>query len=369
MRSTKDSRRRRSPVKLPGAHRQIARRSDGTVRSYWYARRGGPALLDEDGAPLGHTAPDRAALDALDQADAGRIAAAYAAFRDNGAAAGTFARIIEEYLGSPEFNGLAKDTRRSYRPYLDDIRATFGDLHKGDLKTSRFAVQVRDWRDGYAAQSARKADWALAVMSLLFAWARDARHVTRDVDPCAGIKRLYVAPPQDAWTREMVDRAVSRLPKHVADVVVLAANTGLRRADLATITWTAVDWDAGKIRWRTSKGRRKRRMAILRITPQLKAALDRIGRKDSLTILNNALGRPYASPGALGTCFGDAMRKARLSGSLHGLRRYAATNMSAQGHSSRELAKWFGWGESQAEDMASIYVDDEAAAEQRRGAE
>lgn len=108
---------------------------------------------------------------------------------------------------------------------------------------------------------------------------------------------------------------------------------------------------------------RLRRMAVIRLTPQLRAALQRIERHDSLTILNNALGRPYASPGALGTCFGDAMRRAKLTGSLHGLRRYAATNMSAQGHSSRELAKWFGWGESQAEDMASIYVDDEQATE------
>lgn len=357
-------------MKLPGVHRQIARRSDGTLRSYWYLCRGGPALLGENGVPLGHTAPDRAALDALDHADAARIAAAYAAYRNAGAAAGTFAWIIEDYLGSPEFNGLARDTKRSYRPYLDDIRATFGDLHKGDLKTDRFALQVRDWRDGYAAQSARKGDWALSVISLLLAWARDARHITRDVDPCAGIKRLYVAPPQEAWTREMVDRAVARLPKHVSDIVVLAANTGLRRADLATITWSAVDWDAGKLRWHTSKGRRKRRLAVLRLTPQLRAALDRIGRKDgSLTILNNALGRPYASPGALGTCFGDAMRRARLRGSLHGLRRYAATNLSAQGHSSRELARWFGWGEAQAEAMASIYVDDDAAAEQRRDAQ
>jgi len=365
MRSNKGSKRRQSPVKLPGAHRQIAKRSDGTVRSYWYVSRGGPALLDENGIPLGHTAADRATLDALDHADGMRIAAAYAAFSVRGASQDTFAKVIEDYLGSPEYAGLAKDTKRSYRPYLDDIKAMFGDLYKGDLKSDRFAVQVRDWRDGYVLTSTRKADHALAVMKLLFGWARDARVLTRDVDPCAGIKKLYVAPPQGGWTQEMVDKAVSHLPKHVADVVILAANTGLRRSDLASITWSAVDRESGKIRWFTSKGLRKRRMAVLRLTPQLTAALDRIGKKDSVTILNNALGRPYASPGALGTCFGDAMRRAGLKGSLHGLRRFAATNMSRQGHSSREMAKWLGWSEKDAEDMASIYVDAEAAAEQK----
>lgn len=363
MQSNKGSKRRQSPVKLPLVHRQVHKRSDGSVRSYWYAWRGGPALLDENGAPLGFTAPDRASLDAADQADSARIARAYAAFRDNGAPKDTFAKIIEDYLGSPEYAHLTRETKRSYRPYLDDIKAVFGDLQKSDLKTDRFAVQVRDWRDGYVSVSTRKADHALAVMKLLFGWARDCRALTRDVDPCAGIKKLYVAPPQEVWTQQDVDKAVSHLPKHVADVVVLAANTGLRRADLARITWSAVDWKSGKIRWYTSKGKRKRRMAVLKLTPQLRMALDRIGRKDSTTILNNALGRPYASAGALGTCFGDAMRKAGLQGSLHGLRRYAATNMSRQGHSSREMAKWLGWSEKDAEDMASVYVDDEMATE------
>lgn len=365
MQSNRKSKRRRSPVTLPHAHRQVHKLADGSVRSYWYASRGGPALLDEDGRPLGFTAPDRATLDAADAADAPRLAAAWAALRNASAGQGTFAKIIEDYLCSPEYAGLAKDTKRSYRPYLDDIKATFGGLLKQDLKTDRFAVQVRDWRDNYVATSTRKADHALAVMKLLFGWARDARLLTRDVDPCAGIKKLYVAPPQDAWTQAMVDKAVSHLPKHVADVVILAANTGLRRTDLAEITWSAVDRESGKIRWFTSKGLRRRRMAVLRLTPQLIAALDRIGKKDSVTILNNALGRPYASPGALGTCFGDAMRKAKLKGSLHGLRRFAATNMSRQGHSSREMAKWLGWSEKDAEDMASIYVDAEAAAEQK----
>jgi integrase len=135
----------------------------------------------------------------------------------------------------------------------------------------------------------------------------------------------------------------------------------LRRADLAKITWKAVDFESGKIRWYTSKGKKKRRLAVIRLTPQIRATLERIGKKDSVTILNTALGRPYAAPGAMGTCFGDAMRKAGLKGTLHGLRRFAATNMSRQGHSSRELAKWLGWAEADAEDMASIYVDDEQA--------
>lgn len=55
----------------------------------------------------------------------------------------------------------------------------------------------------------------------------------------------------------------------------------------------------------------------------------------------------------------EEAQAAELAGTLHGLRRSAATHLAALGWSSRKIAQVMGWSETEAEAMTAIYIDDE----------
>jgi integrase len=273
-------------------------------------------------------------------------------------AKGTVARLVIEYRSSPEFAGLAPSTRNLYRAFLDRIGKRFGRMSLDEFNGKEGRAGIRAWRneDGVTP---RTADQVLTVIGAMATWARQADKAERDFYPTVDMPQRYVAPPQEAWSKEDVDRAMTGLPPHLSRVVALCLNTGLRRADLCALTWSAIDWDAGVIRWHTSKGRKKRRVAVIDLTEPLLMALKRCPRGDAVTVLTNSYGLPW-KPTGLATSMDKALTRLGIEGRLHGLRRTAATHLAAQGMSSREIARRLGWSETEAEAMTATYVDEEA---------
>jgi integrase len=329
-----------SGVVLPGAHRVVAR-----GRVYWYAWRGGPRLWSGP-------AEDESAA-AVD------IARAYVDERTQRPAEGTVSRVIREYRMSPDLAALARTTRHLYLDWLDRADARFGAMSAREFAGRPGRAALRAWRDELAATSPRQADQARLIVQVISRFGRRADMLPADCAPAADMPALYSAPIQPPWPAEAIERAASRLPPHLSRVVAIAVNTGLRRTDLCALAWSHIDSDAGMIRLGTSKGRKHRRLAVIPLTPPLRAALALCPRT-STQVLTTTHGHPW-TPSGLGHALDRALSAIGIPHRLHGLRRTAATRLAAQGFSSRQIARQLGWSEAEAETMTAVYVDDEAA--------
>ena len=334
---------------MPKAYRSEPKKN-GVSRGmvYWYVRRGGPQFwqgtLAEEAAQAAHIAQ-------LFHEEI-RLKPAH----------GSIARLIHEYRLSADFQQLARSTKDLYHLFLAQAENRLGHLSAEEYQSKGRQI-IRDWRAEVATKSPRSADQVKSVVGAFTSWARREDHLPAGCNPCADMAKLYTAPPKEAWTRSEIALAIFMLPGHLSDVVRFTLHTGLRREDLTKIPWTAIDEAAGVIRWHTSKGRKHRRMVLIRLTPALKATLRRIkmrGHIDVGPILLNSYGRPWKATG-LATSMAAALGALGITKRLHGLRRSAATHLAAEGLSSREIARQLGWSESEAEAMSAIYVDEEAA--------
>lgn len=337
----------RSGVTLPGAHRVIRQRANGFA-IYWYAARGGAVI----GRFWGETLAE--AQDAEIDGVVGLVVA-YRQARNETAAEGLFARVVSAYMEHPAYTDLRPATKATYRVWLTRMREEFGACSEAEITSEA----VGKWRkEIFAKHGARAADHAIRIFSRVCSFGRspERKLFSPTFKPVEGFETLYRAPPQDAWPRKDLEK-IAQLPPRIADALMLALNTGLRRADLVEIPWSAIDEERGVIRWVTSKGRRKNRRIVIPLTPALRATLARIPKK-APTILTNKWERPWTVHG-LAHALSVALVAAGIKGRLHGLRRATATHLAGQGLSSRKIARQLGWSEGDAEAMSAIYVDDE----------
>lgn len=326
---------------LPGAHRVKAK-----GRVYWYAFRGGPQIWS------GRAEDEEAA--------APEIARAWLAERRQEPAVGTVAHVVRLYRMSPDLAALSPETRALYHPYLDEVETRFGDLSAREFGGLEGRSRLRKWRDELAERSPRSADQARAMVSRVASFGRERDLFPSDCEPAKDMKRLYVAPPQPPWPQEAIDKAMTGLPLHLSNVVAVALNTGLRRADLCALSWSHIDESAGLVRLWTSKGRKHRRMVTIPLTPALRASLARCPRV-ATTVLTTTAKRPW-TPDGLANSLAAALDDLGISHRLHGLRRSAAVHLARQGLSSLQIARQLGWSESEAEAMSAIYVADDQLA-------
>lgn len=333
-------------------HKNPVLRASGWI-VYVYAYRGGPLIGKTQFFPTKEEAlKDLARI-------APEIARRYAEERD-GVTPGTLQSVIRAYRKSPEFGGLSKAGKAEYHRYLDKIETTLGHLDGRQLSGRVGAQAARLMRDEIAKTSLRSADYCMTILSACVSWGRKAYMLPEGAKPTQYIEKLYSPPRKDTWTDADVNKAMTSLPRHLADVVAVALHTGLRRNDLRSLTWAAVDAKRNVIRWKTSKGAKHNRTVIIPLTAPLRATLERIPRT-SFFVLTNTHGKQWSASG-LGHALDDALTELGIEGRLHGLRRTAATRLAAQGLSSRQIARQLGWSEAEAEAMAAIYVDEEAAA-------
>lgn len=334
---------------LPGAHRQVHKRAAGFA-IYWYACRGGPQI----GAFRGATLEEAEAAEIAGVAD---LCVAYGETKRPRPPIGLMARVIADYMSHPAYADLKPATKATYLVWLDRVREEFGHLSEREITPEAVGAWRRRVLDNHGA---RAADHALRIFSRVCSFGAhpERRMFTPGFKPHAGFESLYRAPPQHAWRQEWIDRIPQIEPVPVRHVLMLALNTGLRRADLIRLTWSAIEHDKGVIRLVTSKGERKGRRIVVRLTPALRATLAQIPKRSPI-VLTNKHGRPWTK-NSLAHAVNDALSAAGIPGRLHGLRRSAATHLAMQGLSSRQIARVMGWGENDAEIMSAVYVDEEA---------
>lgn len=236
------------------------RLADGTVRTYWYAWRGGPRLDGEPGTPE--------FVASYNKALAGR------ADTDGK----TLAQLIRDYCKGAYFRTkLADRTRADYTKKLTLIEDKFGDMPLAACQRPETRGVFRRWRDELAVASERQADYTWSVMSAVFAHGIEYGDVT--VNPCARGGRIYDGSRSEViWTSPQIGAFLTqRQYAHMHLPLMIGLWTGQREGDVLRLRWR--DYDGAVWRCKQRKGRRKRKqhrstVIAIPIAVPLKAALD-----------------------------------------------------------------------------------------------
>ena len=263
---------------------------------------------------------------------------------------GTLGWLIEAYKGSAHWIGLARQTRRARVLILDKLVTAYGDRPVAELT----AAGIRAGRDARAAKP-EAANAMVKTLRALFSWAVE-HQLARD-NPAAGVK--MIAAKGDGfhtWTRAEIAayRAHWSLGTRERLAFELALHTGLRRSDLCRLG--PAHLSEGVLQIRPAKTPDV--LVTLALAPTLARAIEMTPRA-GLTWIETANGRPY-NVASLGNVFREWADAAGCKGSLHGLRKAAASHMAEAGATASQLMAVFGWRKIQ---QAEVYTK---AADRRR---
>lgn len=321
-------------VRLKGVAKVNKTLADGTVRTYYYAWRGGP-LLAHNGRPLQPTDP------------LFHVAYTEAHANKKQRASGNIGAIIQMFRESSEFNSLAEKTKRDYRRYLDMIDKKFGKAPLSAVEDPQARGIFKEWRDTMADQP-RKADYAWTVLARVFSVAKDRGKIKSN--PCERGGRLYEADRADmVWSAEHLRSILAAASPEVAFAVLMALWTGQREGDLLRLTWS--QYDGQFIRLKQSKtGKRVRIPVAESLRAKLDALLAEAKASDQKVvghILVSSRGTPWTEDG-FRSSWAAAYERSGLpldEGSrlrFHDLRGTAVTRLALAGCSTSEIASFTG---------------------------
>lgn len=334
---------------LPGVHRVRAQLASGAAE-YWYAWRGGPRILSVK-------ARSDAELARLVELAAPAAVVEYQRLVRPAAAENYLSGLVQRYLESAEYERLATRTKRDLRRHLDVVRADLGTMPLKALEAPRARQALIAWRDKFKS-TPKTADDRLGALALIIGWAKKRGELA--VHPLEQWPRLYrVDRAEVVWTKPDLIALLKGAEPEFRWAVLLAAFSGLRLGDLVRLTWADVGTDA--IMLGTSKSR-GRRVAVVPVTPKLRAVLKQIGRKDLGAVLTHSRGKPWTAEG-LQTAMHRAKARAGIQGlRFHDLRGTAATHFVRAGLSMLDVATIMGWTPNKVEGIARRYVTGEAVA-------
>jgi integrase len=236
---------------------------------------------------------------------------------------GTVRHVIEDYLGSKQYQGLADTTRSGYRNVCDALGRLYGDVPLKDI-TREFVNVVRDAHE----DSPRAADMRVAILRILFKHALNypARfrlpgfwvNPALNVNKLKNKKNIREYPP---WPQDVYDDVVAAANPALRRLIIAARNTGQRGADVAGMKLT--DYNDGEVFVTQDKTDVK---VWIPATPDLIELIAGMP-KDNILLFPNSAGRKWEAS-AWGSEIRKLMKKTGHSGySLHGLRKNATIEL------------------------------------------
>lgn len=268
-------------------------------------------------------------------------------------AANSVAALLLAYEHSPEWRGLAQQTRRTYKIYLRELHK-LRELPAASI-TKRGLLEIRD---AVASVRGNGAGTGFArATAAIFSWAVAREWVPHN--PLAGVKNLPGG-TLAAWTEAEARLAMRELPEPLRRAVGLAYHTGQRRGDLVRLPWSA--YNGTTIRLRQQKTGVS---LVIPVSPELRAELDAWQRDAQATVILTATrGRAWTAQGlshSLPSALAEIGIARRIN--VHGLRKLAATRLAEAGCSALEIAAITG---HKSLSMVQLYT---ASADQERLAE
>ena len=262
-------------------------------------------------------------------------------------------RFINEYTRSTKFTERSEATRKGYHKALDKAREKFGTASIKVMEDRRFRGAVIAWQHECAQTSPRQADLNIQALSLALGHAHKTGQLLHN--PAADIDPLYKRPDnKQPWMFHEVEAFLDGARPAEREAFLLARYTGLRRTDLARITWAAFKGD--HIEWLTSKGRGKR-LVIVPLTGEAIAFLKalRSAHTSAVTMLVGDRGKPV-QPRRVGDLVNDRANKLGIAAGLHQLRNTYIVDLIRANFSDEEIAETVGWSLADVRYMKRVYA-------------
>ena len=356
---------------IKGIHITRYKRGGRNSRWYIYAWRGGPQIAQRDSRsrPKLTTEELRAVIAAREEASS-------IAIRRK-----TLGTMLRQYRSmdpnrpsSPEWERLAAGTKKTWGSALDRIEERWGETPLEFWNNPKMKSKVVNWRDSRAS-TPRGADIGVTALSALLKFGVLRGHI--EINVAEGIPKLYRGGTRAEiiWTDDDIERflaAAKALGRpQIGDGLRLAALTGLRRADLVSLTWASVsEFAVEKLALKRSAGKR-RRMLMPKI-PALDALLDELRgrprRPGVETVLTNSFGKPWNADG-----FGGSFNRVRDDAGivhvdpetgrktmkhLHDVRGTFCTRLIVDCElTDSEAAGVMGWAPDKVAEIRRVYVD------------
>jgi site-specific recombinase XerD len=260
--------------------------------------------------------------------------------------AGTIGAVIVAYLASPEYQGLAEQTKKVYRRLLDRLRKDTGDDRVADFQPRHIKAMIakRGKESGVdAGNNLRR------VLRLVFKFAVD--HNIRSDDPTAGVSSLKRPRAQKSdgfrtWTENDIETFITKHPlgtrAHLA--LCLLLYTGQRRSDVVKFGPKSIkgrydpsDFTGRKL---TLTQQKTGKALTLPIHPVLAEVLAKANiPPNAPAFLRTQYGKAYTGSG-FSNCFATFVREAGIKdqASPHGLRKAAARRLAEAGCSVKLIA-------------------------------
>ena len=299
-------------VRLKGLNCRRKQLADGTVKTYYWAWKGGPALPGKPGDPE--------FMAAYNEAVARRVTPPQAELQS----------VLLGYQASAEFERLSDRSRRDYARYIKMIETKFGDFPLRALSDRRTRGVFMQWRDELATRSLRGADYAWTVLARILSWALNRRLILEN--PCEKGGRLYRGTRVDKiWTDDDEAAFLKSAPAHLHLPLLLALWTGQRQGDLLRLPWSA--YDGARIRLRQSKTGAR---ISIPVGAPLKAALNKATKRSTI-MLTSTDDKPWTSDG-FRSSWRKACAKVGIVGvTFHDLRGTAVTRLALAGCTHAEI--------------------------------
>ncbi|MCH7518290.1 MAG: site-specific integrase [Candidatus Dadabacteria bacterium] len=151
-------------------------------------------------------------------------------------------------------------------------------------------------------------------------------------NPVMKVKFLYQENiPDRILTLKEERRLLQAAPEHIANIIVCALNTGMRRGEMLSLKWDKVNLDHKYITLESTltKAKKTRRVPINSILRDLLIELE--SKKQSDYVFTNEHGGEYLI-NSLGYLFRKSLKRAGIKGfRFHDLRHTAATRMVEAG--------------------------------------
>ena len=290
-------------IRLRGINSRRKRLADGSIRTYYWAWKGGPPLRGEPGTPE--------FVASYNEAVAQKVAPP----------TGKLLSVLQAYQTSDEFRTLAPRSRSDYIGKIRLIEKTFGDFPLSAMTDNRSRGIFKEWREKLALSSRRQADYAWVVLARVLSFGMDRGLVAGN--PCARGGRLYRGSrAEKIWTAADEAAFLERAPSHLHLALLLALWTGQRQGDLLRLPRSA--YDGNWIRLRQAKGGRP---VEIPVGAPLKAKLDATAKRSPI-ILTTSDGKPW-TPDGFRASWGKACKRAGVVGvTFHDLRGTAVTRLA-----------------------------------------
>lgn len=330
-------------VNIKGIHRVKKRLSDGTIVQYHYVYRGGPRFWSS--------------TDTVEKHGPAYFQLYQEAIGTAPLAKGKFREIIIAYQKSPEYKKLAPRSQKDINSSIfsmDGIDKNFGEAPIAAFNDHRIRKQAYNWRDRLAERSERTADARLAHLAAINTWALDRGYLVQH--HLQKIKKLYRVDRSDmVWSQNEIDEFCAIAPQHVANILIVATETGLRPGDLIKLNRTHLKkTDYGtRIEMMTNK---RGRVVSIPVTQTLQNLINEIPATQ-LQFLVGCKGLPHGNPNRLGQLITLWKKKTfvRQNLRLQDARGTAATRLFQAGLPLHNIALFMGWSPQHAAKMIEVY--------------